>query len=88
MQSLLSYREFRNLSNVLEGHFEMYSAGVSHMKATGTCWTDHKMHAMGCVVEKFGLYNQHLQNVISVTVNGKARVTLEGGYAKLLKLKM
>ena len=50
------------------------------MKATSSRWIDHKIRAMGRVVEKFGLYNQHLQNVISVTANAKARVTLEGKY--------
>ena len=58
------------------------------MKATSTCWIDHKICVMGCVVEKFGLYNQHLQNVISMTANAKARVTLEGKYVKLVDAKV
>ena len=56
----------------------MYSAGVRPMKASGTCWIDHKICAMGHVVEKCGLYNQHLKNIISTTASAKARVTLEG----------
>ena len=58
------------------------------MKATSTCWIDHKICVMGCVVEKFGLYNQHLQNVISMTANAKARATLEGKYVKLVDAKV
>ena len=58
------------------------------MNATGTCWIDHKIRAMGCVVEKFGLYNQHSQNVISATANAKARATLEGKYVKLVDAKV
>ena len=66
----------------------MYSAGVHPVNATGTCWIDHKIRAMGCVVEKFGLYNQHSQNVISTTANAKARATLEGKYVKLVDAKV
>ena len=43
-----------------EGKFEMYSAGIHPVNATGMCWIDHKIHAVGRVVEKFGLYNQRL----------------------------
>ena len=43
---------------------------------------------MGHVVEKFGLYNQHLQNVISTTANAKARATPEGKYPKLVDAKV
>ena len=42
----------------------MYSAGVQLIKATGKRWIDHKIPAMGCVIEKFGLYTQHLQHSI------------------------
>ena len=81
-------RELKNLFNVLEGQFEKYSAGVRSVKATGTRWTDHKIRAMDRVVEKFGLYNQYLQNVISNTANAKARATIEGKYAKLVDAKV
>ena len=43
---------------------------------------------MGRVVEKIGLYNQHLQNVISTTANAKARATLEVKYAKIVDPKV
>ena len=43
---------------------------------------------MGHVVEKFGLYNQHLQNVISTTANAEARATPEGKYPKLVDAKV
>ena len=38
----------------------MYGAGVWPLKATGTRWNDHKITAMGHIIEKFGLYTQHL----------------------------
>ena len=84
VKSFKKHRELKNLSNVLEGQFEMYNAGVCPVKATGTPWIDHKIHTMGRVVEKIGLYNQHLQNVISTTANAKARATLEVKYAKIV----
>ena len=49
-------RELKNIFNVLEGQFEIYSTGVHPMKATRTSWIDHKICAMGGVVEKFSLY--------------------------------
>ena len=70
--------ELKKLFNVLEGQFEMYSTGARLEKVTSTCWIDHRIHSMGHAVEKFGLYNQHLQNVISMTANAKVSVTLEG----------
>ena len=81
-------RELKNLFNVLEGQFETYTAGVCTVKATGTCWLDHNIRAVGRVVEKLGLYNQHLENVISTTANVELRATLDGKYAKLLDAKI
>ena len=88
VKSFKKHRELKNLSNVLEGQFEMYNAGVRPVKATGTRWIDHKIRTMGRVVEKIGLYNQHLQNVISTTANAKARATLEVKYAKIVDPKV
>ena len=56
------------------------------MKAIGMHCIDHKIPAMGCVVEKFGLYNQHLQNVISITANAKAIECR--GYQPSLKISL
>lgn len=66
----------------------MYSTGVHLMKANSMHWIDHKICAVGRVVEKIGLYNQYLENVISMTVNAKAQATLEGKYAKLVNTKV
>ena len=82
------HRELKNLFSVLGGQFKMYSAGVHPEKATSMCWFDHRIHVMGCVFEKFGLYNQHLENFISTTANAKARATLEGKNAKLVNAKL
>ena len=78
----------------------MYYWGVCLVKATNKCWINQKIRAMDHVVEKLGLYNQHLQkvditnlaylpNFCKITVaNAKARATLEGRYAKLVDPKI
>ena len=60
-----------------EGQFEMYSAGVRPLKATGTRWIDHKIAAMGRVIEKFSVYTQHLQDSIDTAKKSQDRLTLQ-----------
>ena len=62
----------------------MYSAGVRPLKATGTRWIDHKIPAMGRVIEKFGLYTQHLQHSIDTAKKSQDRETLQGKFTKLI----
>ena len=57
----------------MEGQFKMYSAGV----ATGTKWIDHKIAAMGRVIEKFGLYAKHLQHSIDTAKKSQDRAILQ-----------
>ena len=83
-KSSKKHRELKNLYVILEGQFEMFSAGVRPVKATGTRWIDHKLRVMDRLVEKFGLYAQHLQNVISTSLNKVDKSTLEGKFAKVL----
>ena len=63
---------------LLQGQFEMFSTGMRPLKALGTWWIDHKIGAMGRLIEKFGLYTMHLQNAIIATCSSKDRSTLEG----------
>ena len=49
----------------MKGQFEMYGDGVRPTKATGNKWIDHKIRAMERVVNKYGLYCQHLQHAIT-----------------------
>ena len=65
----------------------MYSAGVWPLKATGTRWIDHKIAAMGRVIEKFGLYTQHLQHSVDTAKKSQDRATLQGKFAKLINAK-
>ena len=65
----------------------MYSASVRPLKATATRWIDHKVAAMGRVIEKFGLYTQHLQHSIDTAKKSQDRVTLQGKFTKLINTK-
>ena len=45
----------------------MFRAGMRTLKASETRWIDHKIGAMGDLIEKLGLYTMHLQNEITAT---------------------
>ena len=49
-QSSKKHRELKNLYELLQGQFEMFSAGVRPLKTSGTWWIDHKIGAMGCLI--------------------------------------
>ena len=86
-KSSKKHRELKNLYHLLEGQFEMYSAGVRSLKATGTGWIDHKIAVMGRVIEKFSLYTQHLQHSINTAKKSQDRTTLQGTFTKLINTK-
>ena len=65
----------------------MYSAGVRTLKATGTRWIAHKIAAMGCVIEKFGLYTQHLQHSIDTAKKSQDCARLQEKFTKLINAK-
>ena len=86
-KSSKKHRELKNFHHLLEGQFEMYSAGVRPLKATATRWIDHKVAAMGRVIEKFGLYTKYLQHSIDTAKKSQDRVTLQGKFTKLINTK-
>ena len=83
-KSSKKHRELKNLYKDMKGQFEMYSEGVKPLKGVGTRWIDHRVRAMGRLVEKFGLYVQHLRDIIPTTKNSKDRATLQGKLNKLV----
>ena len=83
-KSSKKHRELKNLYKDMKGQFEMYGEGVKPLKGVGTRWIDHKIRAMGRLVEKFGLYVQHLRDIIPTTKNSKDRATLQGKLTKLV----
>ena len=66
----------------------MYGDGVRPTKATGTRWIHHKIHAMDCVINKYRLYCQHLQHVITDTKKSKDKTMLQGKFNKLVDAKI
>ena len=83
-KSSKKHRELKNLYTDMKGQFEMYSDGVKPLKGVGTRWIDHKIRAMGRLVEKFGLYVQHLRDIIPTTKSSNDRATLQGKLKKLV----
>ena len=47
--------------------YNLEGSGIKPVRAAGTRWIEHKLNAMMRLVEKFGVYTQHLQNVITDT---------------------
>ena len=53
------------------------------IRATGTRWIDHKLKSMSRLVSNFGVYTQHLQNVITDTSKKCDHRTVTWKYDKL-----
>lgn len=73
----LLYQEMKDIYNI-EGN------GIKPVRASGTRWVEHKLNAMTRLVEKFGVYTQHLQNVIADTSKQCDRATVKGKFEKLV----
>ena len=73
---------------MLKGELEMYTFRVRTMKVTSTRWIGHKLWAMDHLIEKFGLYSVHLNNIISTTTNSEEKETLEGKFRKPVDAKV
>ena len=72
----------------MKDEFEMYGDGVKPVKATGTRWIDHRMRAMQRLVDKYGLYCQHLQHAIPEMMGAKDSTMLKGILKKLIDAKV
>ena len=51
----------------------MYGEGMKPLKATGTRWIDHRIRAMGRLVDKFGLYARHIKEFIDTEKNSTTK---------------
>ena len=81
-------RELKNMYELLKDQYEMYGSGVKPVKATGTRWIDHRLRAMQKLVDKYGLYTSHLQNVIADTTKQTDRALLQGKFTKLVDARV
>ena len=55
--------ELTCLKQELQKTFEFEEAGTKPVRSCGTRWITHKLNAMRLLVDKFGLYMQHLENI-------------------------
>ena len=75
----------RQLHAVLKDAYSFENDQARPSKASGTKWIAHIMHSMAAFIDKFGVYLQHLVNVVADTskktdcakVKGKRRKMIE-----------
>ena len=77
-------RELKCLFNEFKDDFETYGDGIKPVKCTGTRWIDHRIRAMGRLVDKFGLYTRHLKEFIEENTNSTVKATVRGKLNKLI----
>ena len=71
-------REFRKLHKVLSELYEFEDGRVKPSKCSGTRWIAHVLRSMSGLIDKFGLYLQHFETIISDTTKKTDKATLEG----------
>ena len=77
-KSSKKFRELRKLRKVLAEVYVFENGRVKPSKCSGTRWIAHLLRSMSGLVDKFGLYLQHFENIIADPSNNTDRSTLEG----------
>ena len=57
--------ELADLHQELKTVYEFDAGGLKALRSSGTRWVSHKLNAMRLLIDKFGLYMHHLQNMVS-----------------------
>ena len=78
-------RELTVLYHILQNVYEFENNQVRPAKSGGTRWIDHKLRACSQMVDKLGVYVQHIENIIADTL--KKACDREALPGKLRKLK-
>ena len=78
------HRALKRLYLELQGQFETNGSDVKLLKGSVTRWINCKICAIGHVIEKYGLYVEHLNSCVVTTKNSIARATVEGKLKKLI----
>ena len=81
-------RELKNLYQILKEQFETHGNNIRPVKSTGTRWIDLRIQAMKKLVNKFCLYMQHIQNIITDTTKQLDHAKLQGKFNKLIESKV
>ena len=78
-------RELKNLYQILKEQFETYGNNIRPVMSNGTSWIDLRIRAMEKLVNKFGLYMQHIQNITPDTTKQLDCVKLRGKFSTLIE---
>ena len=78
-------RELRDFHLTLREVYEFENNQVKPHRACGTRWISHKLLALGNMLDKYGLYMQHFENIIADTSKKTDKATLEGKRRQLQK---
>ena len=71
-------RELRKLHKVLSELYEFEDGRVKPTKCSGTRWIAHVLRSMSGLIDKFGLYLQRFETIISDTTKKTDKATFEG----------
>ena len=77
-------REIKDLYDMLKEILEFQNGVVKPHRAAGTRWIAHKLSALDNMLDKFGLYLSHLENIIADTSKKTDKATLEGKRRQLV----
>ena len=58
------------------------------IEVSGMQWIDHRLLVMQKLVDKYGLYTSHLQNVIADTTKQTGHTLLQGKFEKIVDVKV
>lgn len=78
-------RELRSLFQILQNVYEFSNNQVRPAKSGGTRWIDHKVRACSQMVDKLGVYVQHIENIIADTSKKACDRDALSGKVKKLK---
>ena len=77
-------REIKILHDVLKGVLEFENGVVKPHRAAGTRGIAHKLMVLENMLDKFGMYLSHLENIIADTSKKTDKATLEGKRRQLV----
>ena len=84
-KSTKKLRELKALYEILSEMYEFSNNCMKPHSTTGTCWIDHKMKAMEEMLDKYGVYMKHIENVLADEKKKTAKATSHGKRGKLLE---
>ena len=78
-------RELKKLHELLKEIYEFDDERVKPHRAAGTRWIAHKLEALQNMLDKYGLYMQHFENIIADTTKRTDKATFKGKQRQLQK---